>query len=173
VGTSSSVAELVGKLGQAARELEDAPREGVREAAIVGKAIMESALPTKKLTNYGRNGRKMGARFTAPKGDPPYSVLDYYGPVQLVNTGARPHLIGPKGGQLGTSQLGGNRWRAGRKAGKLKFTGGDGGIRSGIVYHPGTKGSAREFFPNAKRKVVAAAPKQIEMATGRALRKVF
>ena len=57
--------------------------------------------------------------------------------------------------------------------GRLKLTGGDGGIVSGPVKHPGTKGTSKNFASGAQRKVIAVAPKQIEMATSRALRKVF
>lgn len=161
MGTSSSAAELAAKFGRAAAGLDDSTREGVREAAIVAKGIMESSLPTRRMRNVGRSGARLGARFTAPKGQPPYSLVSYTGPVHLLNNGTGRHLIGPKG------------WRRGRGGKRLKFTGGDGGIRSGVVLHPGTKGSTREFFPSAARKVAAVAPRQIEMATTRALLKVF
>lgn len=127
---------------------------------MVGKAIFIQSLPTRKMSNVGR-GAKLGAGFTSPKSTTnPQTIVSYRGPVHLLNTGAGPHTISPKG-------------RRGRGQGRLKFTGGDGGIVSGSVKHPGTKGSARKFAPGAMRKVIEVAPKQIEMATSRALRKVF
>lgn len=164
MGASSTPAELAGKLAAAARGIENGTREGVREAAIVGKAIFEQSLPTRKMGNVGRSGARLGARFEAPTSNTnPTAVVKYTGPVHLLNTGARPHLIGPKG------------WRRSRGGSSraLKFTGGDGGIRRGVVMHPGTKGSRREFFPAAVKRVVAAAPKQIQMAERRALTRVF
>ncbi len=160
MGTSSSAAQLAAKFGQAAVALSDAEREGVREAGIVAKAIFIAELPTRRMSGVGRSGAKLGARFTQPKGSPPYTVVSFTGPVHLLNNRIGRHLIGPKG------------WRRARGAkGRLKFTGGDGEIRSGVVLHPGVAG--KKFAPNAARKAAAAAPKQIEMATGRALRKVF
>lgn len=160
MGTSSSAAELAGKFAKAAVALDDSQREGVREAGIVAKAIFITELPTRRMGNVGRSGAKLGARFTQPKGSPPFTVVSFTGPVHMLNNKIARHLIGPKG------------WRRARGAkGRLKFTGGDGEIRSGVVEHPGVPG--KKFAPNAMRKAAAAAPKQIEMATGRALRKVF
>ena len=163
MGTSGSPAELAGKLGAAARGIENGTREGVREAAIVGKAIFLQSLPTRKMGNVGRSGARLGARFEAPTSNTnPTAVVKYVGPVHLLNTGAGPHLIGPKG------------WRRGRASNRaLKFTGGDGGIRRGVVLHPGTRRTRREFFPGAVDRVVAAAPKQIQIAERKALTRVF
>ena len=161
VGTSSSAAQLASKFGQAAKSLEYSTRDGVREAGMVGKAIFIDSLPTRKMSNVGR-GAKLGAGFTSPKSTTnPQTIVSYRGPVHLLNTGASRHLIGPKG------------WRRGGGQGRLKFTGGDGQIRSGVVMHPGTRGTSRKFAPAAMRKVIEVAPRQIEMATSRALRKVF
>ena len=162
MGSSASPAELAGKLSQAASALDDSTREGVREAAIVGKAIMIAGLPTRRMANVGRSGARLGARFDGPKGDPPYAVLSYNGPVHLLHSGARPHMIGPKG------------WRRGRgSTGALKFTGGDGGIRRGVVMHPGTKGSRRDFFGETVARVREAAPEQMKAAARRSLMSVF
>ncbi len=160
MGTSSSAAELAGKFGRAAVALKDAQREGVREAGIVSKAIFIESLPTRTMSGVGRRGARVGARFTQPKGSPPFTVVSYTGPVHMLNNRVGRHLIGPKG------------WRRARGAkGRLKFTAGDGGIRSGVVEHPGVPG--KKFAPDAMRKAAEAAPRQIEMATSRALRKVF
>lgn len=162
MGTSSSAAQLASKIGRYAADVNDANREGVREAGIVAKAIFIESLPTRRLANLGKSGGRLGATFTQPTaGSNPSTTVRYTGAAHLQNTGAARHLIGPKG------------WRRGRNArnGGLKFTGGDGEIRRGVVMHPGTRGQA--FAPNAKRKAIAAAPKQIQMAQRRALLKVF
>lgn len=160
MGTSANAGQLAAKFGRAAEALRDAEREGVREAGIVAKGIFISGLPTRRMGNVGRSGAKLGARFTQPRGNPPYTVVSFTGPVHMLNNRIARHLIGPKG------------WRRARGAkGRLKFTAGDGGIRSGVVEHPGVAG--KKFAPNVMRKAAAAAPRQIQMATGRALRKVF
>lgn len=160
MGSSASPAELAGKLEAAARGIEDGAREGVREAAIVAKGIFESALPARSMSGVGRSGARLGARFTNPTSTTnPTSIVRYVGPVHLLNTGTRRHLIGPKG------------WRRGRAAGRLKFTGGDGQVRTGVVEHPGVRG--QRFFPNVVDRVQAAAPEQIKAAQRRALLKVF
>lgn len=159
MGTSTSAGQLAAKFGRAAEALRDADREGVREAGLVAKGIFIDSLPSRRMSGVGRSGARLGARFTQPRGNPPYTVVSYTGPVHMLNNRVSRHLIGPKG------------WRRGRAVGRLKFTGGDGQIRSGVVEHPGVAG--KKFAPNAMRKAAAAAPRQIEMATGRALRKVF
>lgn len=160
MGSSSSAAQLAAKFGRAAKSLKDAESEGVRDAGIVAKAIFVESLPTRTMSGVGRSGARVGARFSQPKGDPPYTVVQYTGPVHMLNNRVRRHLIGPKG------------WRRARGTkGKLKFTGGDDGIRSGVVEHPGVAG--RKFAPDAMRKAAAMAPRQVEMATSRALRRVF
>ena len=163
MGTSSSAAELAGKLGNFAGQINGANREGVREAAIVGKAILIGELPTRKLRNVGKSGAKLGATFTNPTSSTnPQSILKYTGPVHFLK-GTRRHLIGPKG------------WRRGRAASNrgLKFTGGDGEIRRGVVEHPGTGGNSSFSWESAWAKVAAQAPKQIQMAQHRALLKFF
>lgn len=160
MGTSSTPGQLAAKMEAAALGVLDGAREGVREAAIVGKAIFEAELPARRLSRVGRRGAKVGARFENPTSmKNPQAILKYVGPVHWLNSGTSKHLIGPKG------------WRRGRASGRLKFTGGDGEIRAGVVEHPGTDG--REFFPGAVKKVAAAAPKQIKAAQHRALLKVF
>lgn len=170
MGTSTSAAQLAAKLGQAARSLEYSTMDGVREAGMVGKQIFEASLPTRRMANVGK-GAKLGARFTRPTSKTnPQTIVSYTGPVHLLNTGAGPHMIYPRGAFRGVPF---KKTRKRTAGGRLKLTGGDGGFVSGPVKHPGTKGSARKFAPGAMRKVAAAAPKQIEMATARALRKVF
>lgn len=168
MGSSSSAGELAAKLRAAGRGLEHATREGVREAAIAGKAIFEAelvgAVGGRRLSGVGRSGAKLGARFTNPTSTSnPTAIVMYTGPAHLANSGTRPHEIGPRGRRRGKS---GRRLKGGQG---MVFP--DGGVRSEPVQHPGTAG--KNFFPDARDRVAAAAPGIIRRAESRELRRVF
>ena len=163
MGTSSSAAQLASKLGRAARGIEGATRDGVREAGIVSKAIFVESLPTRSMSGAGRRGGvKLGATFRNPSSKTnPTTIVKYTGPVHLLNNATKRHVIGGRGLRVAKS----GRKLSGKKA--LAFN----GVVRGSVNHPGTKG--QKFAGAAIRKAAAASAAQVRMAEVRALRRVF
>ncbi len=167
MGTSGSAGQLAVKLRAAGKGVERATLEGVREAAIAGKAIFEAelvgAVGGRRLSGVGRKGAKVGARFTNPTSTVnPTAIVMYTGPVHLVNSGNRPHWIAPRN----ANHFGNSR---GKGAHALYFP--DGEVRGFAVFHPGTAG--KEFYPTARERLQAAAPAIMQRAENRELRKVF
>lgn len=151
MGTSTSVGEFVGKMHAAGRAVGDAPSAGVREAAMVGKAILLTNLPSRTMRNVGR-GARLNARFDfRGAGATATALLRYTGPAHLLNNATSPHEIAPRRKQA------------------LAFP--DGGVRSQAVDHPGTAG--KQFFQRSKPQVSAAFRTAMTHGTSRALARVF
>lgn len=161
MGTSTSVNQFAAKFTKGARAVEGAQRDGVNEAALIGKEIFLANLPARTMRNVGR-GAKLGARFNAATSTSNPSALLYYtGPAHLLNNPIRPHQILPRG----ATRTAGGRARRGAKALVI------GGNVVAYANHPGTSG--KHFFEKAMPQVAKAAPKAIADGQHRALMRVF
>jgi hypothetical protein len=145
VGTSTSGAQLAGKLVAFAGDIPKINREAVSDAALIfkdgvlgeAKKVVGSDL---KMSNFGKRGVRLGAGFDVKGGVNAVALLKArpMGPWKVVEYGAGPHLIGL--GKAGRTESVKSKGRAYRKA-KAKYLYGQGYAHPvrGPIAHPGSK----------------------------------
>lgn len=161
MGTSTSAAQLAGKLNRAGAALTSETTTSVAEAALAGKGIFLANLPARRMRNVGRSGARLGARYDLKPGTTAGAFLYYTGPVHLLNNPTSAHRIEPRGRTRTKS----GRARSGAKA---ILPGGD---PRAYANHPGTSG--RNFFPKAVQETKQAAKRIVSDGVGKAIRKAF
>lgn len=93
MGTSSSPAELAGKLGRLTREYQDLPRTLVNEASLATKTSIKAVAPA-RLRGVGRRGAKLDVRYNvAGQGESVKALVFALGPWQLIEGPTAPHRI--------------------------------------------------------------------------------
>ena len=165
---SSSVDDLANRLVSGGREITRANRVGVEKACLAGKNVMLSAMVASlggnRLSGVGKNGAKIGVRYTVGGYQNPVGIIQYTGPAHLANSGTRPHKIEPRSRQTTAK---GNRRRGSAKA--LSPAGNPWAAAS--ADHPGTKG--KKFFEKAEPIVVAQSKRIIEQEVRGHLARTF
>ena len=145
---SASPADLANRLNRAGNAIGDAPRSAVTKACQAGKGVMLAALTSAvggtRLRGVGAAGARVGVRYRVfGTSSSATGILQYTGPVHLVNSGTSPHEIEPRRKKaLAPSS---RAWAAAR------------------VEHPGTRG--RDFAGPAERVVLANAKRVIDAET--------
>lgn len=127
----STVGADVGKrLTSAGLQLSRVQRPAVDKAALVlvtaGRAGIKSMAPSGRMSNVGRSGSKVGARYDVKGTNNPSALMRATGSVHLLERKTKAHPIAPKA----------RRARGGRAT--IRFA--DGSFRRGPVSHPGTSG---------------------------------
>lgn len=127
--------------------------------------------PGSRLRNVGKNGSKWNVRYTVVGYQNASGKVMFYGPVHLMNNGTKSHWIAPRNSAWGgrTSRVTGNLVGAGKGAFALYFP--DGNVRSGPVFHPGTKG--KKFFEKAEPIIVRQSEQIITKTVRGHLARVF
>lgn len=185
MGTSTSAAQLAGKLDRYARDMADT-RVPLDATALHVKRLFEGSAASAGVLGRTPAGKrkKIGARYDHVRDAPGRGqvVVAYTGPAHLLNNPTRPHFIGAR--RLGS------RRRLSRISGRVGATAAFGGsnagafgsllgatrtTRSGAVrstgaaaltiganlrayaFHPGTRGKG--FFQRARTAAEATAPR--------------
>jgi len=169
MGTSASAAQLASKLQRAAKAIPDASAAGVNRVALEGKAIFLANMGTRRIRNLGKNGAKVGARYTAAKSEVnPTALLFYTGPAHILNNPTKAHPIYPRGARV--RDEGGAITKRRRSGGAKGLTLPGDNVRL-YVNHPGTSG--KRFFEKSVPQVARAQGRQHRAAIGAELRKIF
>lgn len=165
---SSSVDDLANRLVSGGRAITRANRVGVEKACLAGKNVMLSsmtaALGGNRLSGVGRNGAKVGVRYTVVGYQNPVGIIKYTGPVHLANSGTRPHEILPRSRQTTAK---GNRRRGSARA--LSPAGNPWAAAS--ADHPGTPG--KKFAERAEKIVLRQTPRIIQQEVRSHLARTF
>lgn len=183
MGTSTSWAQLEGKLSRFAVAVGDIPRTKVDEAGRVAKGIIESRTPN-RLRNVGKSGAKLSVGLEVNgRGEMASARVFAKGPWQLIERSTRPHLIIPKGAR----GLGAGRTAKIRNASSLlevapRLSGLKIGFGRGAVLkvgdgfaayakHPGTRG--KHPWADASGPAALAAARVMESSVEAVMRRIF
>jgi len=148
MGTSSSVAQLTGKLYRLAHDLAD-QKKPLNVVTLEAKRTMQATAGSALGTRPAGRRKMITVGYTI-KGEGPAAVaiVGYRGPAHLINNPTRPHDIFPRRAR-------GSRSRR-RGATVLRFNAGDGGFAP-MAPHPGTRG--KRFYEKAKVIIEHRAPR--------------
>jgi hypothetical protein len=145
MGTSSSAAQLAGKLAKAADAIKQSQKQAIKRGAVVMKAELEQARNAAvgsdgRLSHVGKSGAKLSVGYELQGDD--QATVTAKGPWPLVENKVPAHVIRPK---------------KGKKRG-VAF----GGVVRRSVHHPGVRNPKQPF----KKGTAAGGPKAIrEMGT--------
>lgn len=145
---SASAADLANRLTRTGNAIGNAPRSAVTKACQAGKAVMLGALTSAvggtRLRGVGASGARVGVRYRVfGPASSTTGILQYTGPVHLVNNATSPHTIEPR--RRKALSPASRAWVATR------------------AEHPGTRG--RDFAGPAERVVLANAKRVIDAET--------
>lgn len=147
--------QLAAKFEKASSDLKAAPRNGVFQAALVGKALFVAEAGAKGLAPTSRIARgRWSVGFDIKGTTNPTALVKFRGPVHLVNNPTKAHEITPRG----------------RRRGAKRALATPHGVFA-RVQHPGTRG--KRFFESGRPKVRKAASEVFERTTRVALTKNF
>lgn len=136
MGTSTSVAQLAGKIEGLARDIAN-PKVALNRTALEGKRIFEASAAAAGVLGSKPAGKRkvVSARYDV-SADGKSAIVTYVGPAHLVNNPTRPHRIEPRR----------RRGVRGRRRGATALTI-EGNVRM-WANHPGTSG--KHFFEKAR-----------------------
>lgn len=148
MGTSSSPAELIGKLSKAAADISDT-RGPLTVTAIAVKADFTSSLRDAGVQGTTKVSRAVKARYDI-SGDT--ALVRYTGPAHLLNNPTRPHSIVSRKNR-GTRKGRGSRTSGAGAQGAVTVN----GSPKAFANHPGTKGL--RFYERARNRAAQTAPR--------------
>lgn len=152
-----TLASFARKAHTAGDSLRQAQTVGVRQAALDGKRLVQSAWAAAgvnggRLRGVGKRGAKLSVGFDMRPGPSPSALLKARGPAHLIESNTRPHDIKPR-----------------KKKGRAVVIPGVG--PRARAHHPGTRG--KHPWRNAMSAMPAVLARDMQKATHDALMKAF